>query len=159
MGISMSSTSPVAFKSRVELKCVNKMSDTGVYWFLQKKNYTTRFILYISIRSKITPEDITDYQASKNGDYYQLTIRSFEEKHQGVYYCVSHRNQILHFSSGLQVYVPESTTRPPPVTTQVPTLSKGQDMECQDHTIHGLSMKPMESTHCHARACNRTGDF
>lgn len=106
MEISMSSKEPVAFKTQVELKCINRISDTGVYWFLQKRDYTTHFILYVSTRSKITAEGVTDYQASKNGDYYHLAIRSFEERHQGIYYCLSHRNQVLQFSAGLQLYVP-----------------------------------------------------
>nr|XP_020651671.1 T-cell surface glycoprotein CD8 alpha chain isoform X1 [Pogona vitticeps] len=127
MEISMISTAPVALNTAVELKCINKKHDTGVYWFLQKKDYTTHFILYISVLSKISG-NARGYQTSKNGDYYKLTITSFKEEHQGIYYCLSFRNQGLYFSSGLQVYLPERTTKPPTVPVQVPTHSKGKDM-------------------------------
>uniref|UniRef100_A0A8D2LQU9 Uncharacterized protein n=1 Tax=Varanus komodoensis TaxID=61221 RepID=A0A8D2LQU9_VARKO len=73
----------------------------------------------------MTPEHKRGYKAERSGNYYQLTITSFEEENQGFYYCIVHRNQELYYSSGLEVYRQVQLTPTPTIPKQVSTRSKG----------------------------------
>ncbi|XP_061444881.1 T-cell surface glycoprotein CD8 alpha chain [Rhineura floridana] len=136
--IKMISHPPQALNTKVELKCETTYMDAGVFWIRHKRDYSTDFILHVSARSKMTPERVTGYKSSKKSTFYQLTIPSFKEENQGIYQCVLFRNQALHFSSGLQVYLPERATQAPTIPPQVSTHSKGlinkETMECPDST-------------------------
>ncbi|KAH0627033.1 hypothetical protein JD844_002397 [Phrynosoma platyrhinos] len=138
--------SPEANKTSVELKCETSNADAGMFWMFQPNGHTIRFILYVSTRSKITPETISGYEANKNGNSYHFIITSFQEENQGIYYCLVHRNQILTFGSGLPVYLPKTTTQPPTVPHQITTRSKGQaakePMECPNLTASGMFPSP-----------------
>ncbi|XP_044303209.1 T-cell surface glycoprotein CD8 alpha chain [Varanus komodoensis] len=116
---------PKEFQTEVQLMCNPHYSDTGVYWVLQRKDLSAHFILHVSIRSKMTPEHKRGYKAERSGNYYQLTITSFEEENQGFYYCIVHRNQELYYSSGLEVYRQVQLTPTPTIPKQVSTRSKG----------------------------------
>ncbi|XP_042327155.1 T-cell surface glycoprotein CD8 alpha chain [Sceloporus undulatus] len=141
--------SPEAFNTRVELKCETSDADTGVYWIFQQNGHTMRFIVYVSVRGKVSPESINGYAANKNGNYYHLIITSFQEEDQGIYYCLVHRNQKLIFSSGLSVYLPKTTTQPPTVPHQITTRSIGQaekePMECPNPTASDEDLRTMFS--------------
>ncbi|XP_062972759.1 T-cell surface glycoprotein CD8 alpha chain isoform X2 [Elgaria multicarinata webbii] len=128
--IKMTSNPPKAFKTEVRLQCVSSYMEIGVYWVLQRSDHTTQFITYVSVRSKTTPEIINGYKAEKAGNNYQLTIASFEEENQGIYYCILHRNQALFFSSGLEVHLPKPSPMPPTIPHKVSTRPVTQNIRC-----------------------------
>nr|XP_056720571.1 T-cell surface glycoprotein CD8 alpha chain [Euleptes europaea] len=116
MKIKMISKPPEAIDSRVELDCEADFSESGVYWIRQNNGHNPHFILYVNSRSQVTSNDRQDYEVSKSGNTYKLIVRRFKKKDEGIYNCMIFRNQYLHFSSGLSVFLPVRTTQAP--TTQ-----------------------------------------
>ncbi|KAM6450398.1 T-cell surface glycoprotein CD8 alpha chain isoform 2-T2 [Liasis olivaceus] len=138
--IKMISNPPRAFGTKVEFKCESSYMDAGVFWILQKSDGTHHFISHVTSRSKEATGILTGYKSSKTGNYYQLTIASFQEEHEATYYCVCHRNQKLLFSSGTPVYRPVKTTTMRPTTSQqIVVTSKGlvreEAMKCPNSTV------------------------
>ncbi|XP_060111900.1 T-cell surface glycoprotein CD8 alpha chain isoform X2 [Heteronotia binoei] len=116
MKIKMISKPPEAINARVELDCEAKYSDAGVYWILQKNDHSPKSILYVSSRSKPVPDN-QDYEISKSGSSYKLTVKAFKAKDEGIYSCSVLHNQALHLSKRLPVFLPVTTT-PAPTTQQ-----------------------------------------
>ncbi|XP_033026967.1 T-cell surface glycoprotein CD8 alpha chain [Lacerta agilis] len=111
---------PRASRTPVELKCEpnsRELMSLEVYWVRQNLDLTTHFILRTSPRSKSTPETVRGYTASASSGVYLLKITSFGEEYEGIYYCLFFRNQVVHLSSGLKVYLPKATTIAPQVST------------------------------------------
>ncbi|XP_053217812.1 T-cell surface glycoprotein CD8 alpha chain [Podarcis raffonei] len=108
---------PHASKTPVELKCEASKMDVGVYWVRQNSDLSTHFILYMSSRSRSPQETVRGYIASKSSDNYLLRIVSFGKEYEGIYFCLLFYNQVVHFSSGLKVYLPKATTIAPQVST------------------------------------------
>ncbi|XP_070583623.1 T-cell surface glycoprotein CD8 alpha chain isoform X2 [Erythrolamprus reginae] len=141
--ITMSSSPPQTFGTKVEFKCDTNYMDAGVFWVIQKSNGNLRFIAHITSRSKEIPGLLEGYGSTKAGSFYQLTIASFQEKHEGTYFCVRHRNQKLLFSSGILVYLPVKTTTvlpttPKRISTTVKRLIK-ENMKCPNSTAIGTT--------------------
>ncbi|XP_026535650.1 T-cell surface glycoprotein CD8 alpha chain [Notechis scutatus] len=135
--ISMISNPPQTFRTKVEFKC-ETYTDSGVFWVLQELNGKLHFITYVTSRSREITGTLEGYKSIKTGSYYQLTIASFEEYHEGTYFCVHHRNQKLLFSSGIPVHLPVKTTTLPPTTLQqISTTTKGlikEGIKCPNST-------------------------
>lgn len=102
----MISNHPQMFGAKVEFKCETDYIDAGVFWILQKSNGNLHFITHVTLRSKEIMGIPEGYTSAKIGSYYQLTIVSFEEYHEGTYFCMRIRNQKLLFSSGIPVHLP-----------------------------------------------------
>uniref|UniRef100_A0A8C5RIB0 Ig-like domain-containing protein n=1 Tax=Laticauda laticaudata TaxID=8630 RepID=A0A8C5RIB0_LATLA len=138
----MTSNPPQAFRTKVEFKCETDYTDTGVFWVLQGLNGKLHFITYVTSRSKEVTGTLKGYKSIKTGSYYQLTIASFEENHEGTYFCVRHRNQKLLFSSGIPVHLPVKTTTVLPTTLQqISTTTKGlikEGIKCPNSTGTGM---------------------
>ncbi|KAG8139749.1 hypothetical protein E2320_002499 [Naja naja] len=135
----MISSPPQTFGTKVEFKCETANMDTGVFWVLQQLNGELHFITYVTSRSKEITGTLEGYKAIKTGSYYQLTIASFEKKHEGIYFCVHHRNQKLLFSLGIPVHLPVKTTTVLPTTPQqISTSAKGlikeEGIKCPNST-------------------------
>ncbi|XP_058037885.1 T-cell surface glycoprotein CD8 alpha chain [Ahaetulla prasina] len=138
--ISMISNPPQAFGTKVEFKCETDYMDAGVFWVLQKSNGKLHFITHVTSRSKEVTGTLEGYKSTKTGSYYQLTIASFQENHEGTYFCVRHRNQKLLFSSGIPVFLPVKTTTvlptiPQQISTTIKGLIKKPAMECPNSTV------------------------
>uniref|UniRef100_A0A7M4FPE2 T-cell surface glycoprotein CD8 alpha chain n=1 Tax=Crocodylus porosus TaxID=8502 RepID=A0A7M4FPE2_CROPO len=110
--VKLLSRTPTKPGDPVELECAikdNSFSDSGVSWVHQGKDSGLRFIMFISSISRVTHASDVDkprYGGSKGPGTYKLMVKSFQEKDQGEYYCIVIRNQMLHFSSGHQVFLP-----------------------------------------------------
>ncbi|XP_060138293.1 T-cell surface glycoprotein CD8 alpha chain [Zootoca vivipara] len=120
--IKLTGNVPQASRTPVELRCEphsRELMDLGVYWVRQNLDLSTHFILRTSPRSKSTPETVRGYtgSASYTSNTYLLKIASFGEEYEGIYYCLFFRNQAVHLSSGLKVYLPKATTIAPKVST------------------------------------------
>ncbi|XP_019409021.1 PREDICTED: T-cell surface glycoprotein CD8 alpha chain [Crocodylus porosus] len=117
--VKLLSRTPTKPGDPVELECAikdNSFSDSGVSWVHQGKDSGLRFIMFISSISRVTHASDVDkprYGGSKGPGTYKLMVKSFQEKDQGEYYCIVIRNQMLHFSSGHQVFLPVPPTQPP----------------------------------------------
>ncbi|XP_015687013.1 T-cell surface glycoprotein CD8 alpha chain [Protobothrops mucrosquamatus] len=138
--IKMISNSPQTFGTKVEFKCETDYIDAGVFWVLQKLNNKLHFIAHVTSRSREIKGNLEGYKSTKNGNYYQLTIASFEEKHEGTYFCMRHRNQMLSFSSGILVHLPVKTTTvlptiPQQISVTTKELIKEEAMKCPNSTV------------------------
>ncbi|XP_054850649.1 T-cell surface glycoprotein CD8 alpha chain-like isoform X2 [Eublepharis macularius] len=116
MKIKMINKAPQDINARVELDCETSFPDAGVSWMLQRNDRSLHSILYINSRSRVTPENTPNYEATRNGNTYKLIVKKFKNQDEGIYYCIVFRNQVIHFSSGLSVFLPVRTTQAP--TTQ-----------------------------------------
>ncbi|XP_040191389.1 T-cell surface glycoprotein CD8 alpha chain-like [Rana temporaria] len=117
---------------KVRLDCSADPGDSmdhGVHWFRQRKNEKNpEAIVYLSVVKRssyqIDQNESSRFIADKPGNSFTLTINSFKDKDQGMYYCMVIKNSALTFSPGHQLLFPEvtapkstATTKPPPVTS------------------------------------------
>ncbi|XP_006111723.3 T-cell surface glycoprotein CD8 alpha chain [Pelodiscus sinensis] len=123
MSVKVRNSSPFVLGAKVELECVisdNSLADSGASWIRQPKDSAPQFILFISSLSRVAPTEDgkppAGFEAKKDSNVYKLTVKSFQKQDQGNYYCIVNRNQMLHFSSGVPLYLPVPTT-----TTAAPT--------------------------------------
>ncbi|XP_074848192.1 T-cell surface glycoprotein CD8 alpha chain [Carettochelys insculpta] len=150
--LSSSSSSPT-LGTRVELECVisdSSLADSGVSWIRQHKDSGPQFILFITTLNKVTQAENGNrparFEARKESRSYILIVKTFQKQDEGSYYCVINRNQMLHFSSGVSLYLPAPTTTTVPSTqaasTQPSSTTQSKEAkDCQHHIISGKAPK------------------
>jgi len=109
---------------RLELECMPYNRDTGIYWIHLDKDWNLHFIV------SSTPVPRNTFQGNKRtspqfealwtGKIYLLVVKNFTTQDQGIYFCTSNINQVLHFSSGQRAFFPGQQQLHPPRSHPAP---------------------------------------
>ena len=133
---------------RLELECMPYNRDTGIYWIHLDKDWNLHFIV------SSTPVPRNTFQGNKRtspqfearwtGNFYVLAVKNFTTQDEGIYFCTSNINQVLHFSSGQPAFFPGQTLLHPPRLHQAPRAFSIRPIA---HTPHGPASLPKLSHH------------
>uniref|UniRef100_A0A669P633 Ig-like domain-containing protein n=1 Tax=Phasianus colchicus TaxID=9054 RepID=A0A669P633_PHACC len=139
---------------RLELECLPYNKYISIHWIHLGKDGNLHFIVSSSPipRNIFHGNKITSpkFEARWTGNFYRLVVKNFTTQDEGIYFCTSNVNQVLHFSSGQRAFFPVTTTAAalttPAVTTQSSQVTK-KDI-CVQTSDPGTSNKNMLNFYC-----------
>ena len=103
---------------RLELECLPYNRDTGIYWIHLDKDWNLHFIVSSTPAPRNTfqgnKRTSPQFEARWTGNFYLLAVKNFTTQDEGIYFCTSNINQVLHFSSGQPAFFPGQQQLHPP---------------------------------------------
>uniref|UniRef100_A0A8V0Z0Z1 Ig-like domain-containing protein n=1 Tax=Gallus gallus TaxID=9031 RepID=A0A8V0Z0Z1_CHICK len=106
---------------RLELECMPYDRGTGIYWIHLDKDWNLHFIVSSTPVPRNTfqgnKRTSAQFEARWTGNFYRLAVKNFTTQDEGIYFCTSNINQVLHFQLGTTRLLPRSATPSPTLLT------------------------------------------
>ncbi|XP_046797218.1 T-cell surface glycoprotein CD8 alpha chain-like isoform X2 [Gallus gallus] len=134
---------------RLELECMPYDRGTGIYWIHLDKDWNLHFIVSSTPVSRNTfqgnKRTSPQFEALWTGKIYLLVVKNFTTQDEGIYFCTSNINQVLHFSSGQPAFFPAEHITPAATIQSSQVTTKDNSQQGQDA---GTSSKNTLNSSC-----------
>ncbi|XP_040556342.1 LOW QUALITY PROTEIN: T-cell surface glycoprotein CD8 alpha chain-like isoform X1 [Gallus gallus] len=137
---------------RLELECMPYDRGTGIYWIHLDKDWNLHFIVSSTPVPRNTfqgnKRTSAQFEARWTGNFYRLAVKNFTTQDEGIYFCTSNINQVLHFSSGQPAFFPVATKAAPTTPAATTPSSQATKKDIWHSRDPGTSHKNIPSFYC-----------